>query len=99
MDTGGIIRINIHDSVEIRPIFVEIFNFQEFLSRQKCIKRSKPCILKFLKGSGNRKTTNQSGRLFKSVNLVFIRRQLDRDLSFRSQRVSAAVSRSESAAD
>ena len=96
MDTGGIIRINIHDSVEIRPIFVEIFNFQEFFSRTK---RSKPCILKFLKGSGNRKTTNQSGRLFKSVNLVFIRRQLDRDLSFRSQRVSAAVSRSESAAD
>ena len=71
----------------------------EFFSRQKRMKRSKPCILKFLKGSGNRKTTNQSGRLFKSVNLVFIRRQLDRDLSFRSQRVSAAVSRSESAAD
>ena len=62
-------------------------------------KDQNPVFLKFLKGSGNRKTTNQSGRLFKSVNLVFIRRQLDRDLSFRSQRVSAAVSRSESAAD
>ena len=43
MDTGGIIRINIHDSVEIRPIFVEIPNFSV----------DKPCIyLSFWKEVG-----------------------------------------------